>query len=444
MSFTFKRSEFPDDFEFGVATSAYQIEGSQFGHCGTSQWDIFAATPGNVVRGENGAIACDHYHRWAEDLDLIKAGGLDSYRFSTSWARVMPEGKGAVNQQGLDFYERLVDGLLERDIKPYACLYHWELPAALLDLGGWRNRDIAAWFADFTEVVMRRIGDRLHAASTFNEPWCIAWLSHFMGHHAPGLRDIRAAARAMHHVLLAHGRSVQTMRGLGINNIGVVMNFEHASAADDSEKSARAAQLYDGIYNRFFLGGVFRKAYPEDVLAAGLEAHLPQGFRDDMDIIATPVDWFGINYYTRKLIADDQSGQFPYGAEVPGPLEKTAMGWEVYPEGLDYFMHWINKEYTQGLPMYITENGMASYDSVINGQVDDPARIAFIERHVAMVKKAIEQGVPVKGYFLWSLLDNYEWSLGYDKRFGLVHVDFDSQQRTPKASYHALTAALSA
>jgi beta-glucosidase len=248
----------------------------------------------------------------------------------------------------------------------------------------------------------------------------------------------------MHHVLLAHGRSVQTMRGLGINNIGVVMNFEHASAADDSEESARAAQLYDGIYNRFFLGGVFRKAYPEDVLAAGLEAHLPQGFRDDMDIIATPVDWFGINYYTRKLIADDQSGQFPYGAEVPGPLEKTAMGWEVYPEGLDYFMHWINKEYTQGLPMYITENGMASYDSVINGQVDDPARIAFIERHVAMVKKAIEQGVPVKGYFLWSLLDNYEWSLGYDKRFGLVHVDFDSQQRTPKASYHALTAALSA
>ncbi|MEZ5535160.1 MAG: GH1 family beta-glucosidase [Thiolinea sp.] len=442
MNFTFKRSDFPAGFEFGVSTSAYQTEGSRFGNCGTSQWDVFAATPGNVVRGENGATACDHYHRWAEDLDLIRDCGMDAYRFSTSWARVMPEGRGRVNQQGLDFYERIVDGLLERGIKPYACLYHWELPAALLDLGGWRNRDIADWFADFTEVVMRRIGDRLHAASTFNEPWCIAWLSHFMGHHAPGLRDIRAAARAMHHVLLAHGRSIQAMRALGMDNLGVVMNFEHVAAADDSAASAQAAQLYDGIYNRFFLGGVFKKTYPEDVLSAGLEAHLPADFQDDMDIISMPVDWFGINYYTRKLIADDQSGLLPYSCEVPGPLEKTAMDWEVYPEGLDYFIHWINREYTQGLPMYITENGMASYDKVVDGKVDDPARIAFIDQHVAVVRKAIAQGVPVKGYFLWSLLDNYEWALGYDKRFGLVHVDFDSLQRTPKGSYYALQKAL--
>lgn len=220
MTIEFTRKDFPEGFEFGVATSAYQIEGSQFGGCGTSQWDDFALTPGNVVRGENGSRACGHYHRWAEDLDLIQASGLDAYRFSTSWSRVMPEGRGQVNQAGLDYYDRLVDGLLERNIKPYATLYHWELPSALLDMGGWRNRDIADWFAEFTQVIMGRIGDRVEAAATFNEPWCVAWLSHFLGHHAPGVRDIRAASRAMHHILLAHGKAIQAMRGLGMDNLG--------------------------------------------------------------------------------------------------------------------------------------------------------------------------------------------------------------------------------
>ena len=442
MGLSFSRKDFPASFEFGTATSAYQIEGSQYGNCGQSQWDVFAQTPGNVVRGENGAVACDHFHRWEEDLDLVQAAGFDAYRFSTSWARVMPEGRGQVNQQGLDFYDRLVDGMLERGLKPYLSLYHWELPATLLDQGGWRNRDIADWFADFTAVVTDRIGDRLHATATFNEPWCVAWLSHFMGHHAPGLRDIRAAARAIHHILLAHGKAINVMRDAGMNNLGVVMNFEHTAAADDSPESARATQLYDGIYNRFFLGGVFNKAYPEDVLAAGLEAHLPDNYQDDFETIATPVDWFGLNYYTRKLIADDGSGLFPYSKEVEGPLPKTAMEWEVYPEGLYHFMTWINREYTKGLPMYITENGMASYDKVIDGQVADPARIDFLNQHIARVKQAIAEGVPVNGYFIWSLLDNYEWSLGYDKRFGLVHVDFDSLKRTPKDSYQALQAAL--
>lgn len=441
MIINFTRKDFPEGFEFGVATSAYQIEGSNFGACGRSQWDDFAATPGNVVRGENGVIACDHFHRWADDFDLIKDCGLDAYRFSTSWARVIPEGRGQVNQQGLDYYDRLVDGLLERGIKPYACLYHWELPSALLDLGGWRNRDVANWFAEFAEVIMSRIGDRLRAAATFNEPWCIAWLSHFLGHHAPGVKDIRAATRVMHHVLLAHGKAIQTMRGLGMDNLGVVMNFEYPSPVDETPETKQAAHLYDGIYNRWFLGGVFKQAYPEDVLAE-IGQYLPENYGDDFPTIATPVDWLGVNYYTRKVISANDSGQFPYHDEVEGPLPKTAMDWEVYPEGLHYFLTWADREYSQGLPIYVTENGMASYDEIHQGVVSDPARIDFLNQHLAAVKQAIADGAPVKGYFVWSLLDNYEWALGYDKRFGLVHVDFDSLERTPKESYFALQKAL--
>jgi len=441
MTMNFTRADFPKGFEFGAATSAYQIEGSDFGNCGRTHWDDFAATQGNVVRGENGARACDHYNRWAEDLDLIKACNLDSYRFSTSWARVMPEGRGPVNKEGLDFYDRLVDGLLERDIKPYATLYHWELPSALADLGGWRNPDIANWFADFTEVIMSRLGDRVHATATFNEPWCITWLSHFMGIHAPGIRDIRAATRALHNVLVAHGKSIETMRGLGLDNLGVVMNFEYAQPADESPEAKKAADLYDGIYNRWFLGGVFKQAYPADVLVE-IEQYLPENYQDDFPTIAAPVDWLGVNYYTRKLIAPDNSSLFPFYKDVEGPLDKTAMGWEVYPEGLHHFLTWADKEYSKGLPIYVTENGMASYDEVKDGTISDAARIDYFNQHLAVVKQAIADGSPVKGYFAWSLLDNYEWALGYDKRFGMVHVDFDSLKRIPKDSYHAWQKAL--
>ena len=442
MTMDFTRSDFPEGFEFGAATSAYQIEGSDFGGCGRSHWDDFAATPGNVVRGENGARACDHYNKWAEDLDLIKACGLDSYRFSTSWARVMPEGRGQVNPEGLDFYDRLVDGLLERDIKPYATLYHWELPSALGDLGGWRNPDVANWFADFTEVIMSRLGDRVHATATFNEPWCITWLSHFLGHHAPGVSDIRGASRALHNVLVAHGKSIQTMRGLGLDNLGVVMNFEYAEPADDTPEAKKSAELYDGIYNRWFLGGVFKQAYPTDVLE-GIEQYLPENYHDDFPTIATPVDWLGVNYYTRKILEPDNSGLFPHYQEVEGPREKTAMGWEVYPEGLHHFLTWADREYSKGLPIYITENGMAAYDEVQDGAVSDPTRIDYFNKHLGAVRQAIADGSPVKGYFAWSLLDNYEWALGYDKRFGMVHVDFDTLERTPKGSYYALQKALS-
>ncbi|EEW25527.1 GH1 family beta-glucosidase [Rhodobacter ferrooxidans] len=435
------RASFPEGFLFGAATSAYQIEGHGFGGAGRTHWDDFAATPGNVVRAENGALACDHYHRWPADLDLIKDANLDAYRFSTSWARVMPEGRGAVNPEGLDFYDKLVDGMLERGLKPAATLYHWELPSPLADLGGWRNRDIAGWFADYTEVLMRRIGDRLWSAAPINEPWCVAWLSHFLGHHAPGLRDIRATARAMHHVLLAHGRSTQLMRSLGMQNLGAVCNMEYAAPADASDAALEAASLYDGYYNRWFLSGMFHKTYPADVLE-GLGPHMPDAWQDDMATIATPVDWVGINYYTRKLIGPT-AGPWPSHTEVEGPLPKTQMGWEIYPEGLEFFLRRTHAEYTKGLPLYVTENGMANPDVLEGGAVDDQGRIDYVAVHLAAVQRAIAAGVPVQGYFLWSLLDNFEWSLGYEKRFGLVHVDFESLQRTPKASYLALARALS-
>lgn len=439
----FARSAFPEDFTFGTATSSYQIEGHAKGGAGPTHWDSFAATPGNVVRAEDGALACDHYNRWEEDLDLVRDAGFDAYRFSTSWARVMPEGRGTPNGEGLDFYDRLVDGMLDRGIKPYATLYHWEMPQPLADLGGWRNRDIADWFADFTNVIMGRIGDRIHATAPINEPWCVAWLSHFMGHHAPGMRDIRATARAMHHVLLAHGKATQAMRSLGMKNLGAVMNFEYPFPADDSPEAAKAAKLYEGYYCRWFLSGVCNKEYPADVLE-GLGPHMPKGWQDDFDVIGTPVDWLGINYYTCKRIAPRPDLPWPHLEEVEGPLPKTAMDWEIYPDGLHHFLNWVHREYGKGLPIYVTENGMASYDEKVGGDVPDPARIDYLNQHVGAVLRALEDGVPVAGYFIWSLLDNYEWALGYEKRFGLVHMDFDTLERTPKASWHALRQALSA
>ena len=420
----FSREDFPKGFLFGVATSAYQIEGHAFGGAGATHWDSFAATPGNVVRSENGAIACDHYHRFEQDLDLVADAGFDCYRFSTSWARVLPEGRGAVNQEGLDFYDRLTDAMLERGIKPCATLYHWELPSPLADLGGWRNRDIAGWFADFTEIIMGRIGDRMYSVAPINEPWCVSWLSHFLGQHAPGLRDIRATAHAMHHVLLAHGRAIGVMRGMGMSNLGAIVNLEWADPADATDAAREAADLYDAYYNRFFLGGIFSKSYPELVIK-GLGDHLPKGWQDDFDTISAPVDWCGINYYTRKLLAPDD-GPWPHHHETPGPLPKTQMEWEVYPEGLYKFLTRTAQEYTGDLPLFVTENGMANADIVSRTGIEDEARISYIDKHIAQALRAINDGVPLQGYFLWSLLDNYEWALGYEKRFGhnLTFADF--------------------
>jgi beta-glucosidase len=428
-----RRADFPDDFLFGVATSAYQIEGHAQGGAGKTHWDSFAATPGNVVRAENGDRACDHYNRWEEDLDLVAGLGADVYRFSTSWARVLPEGTGKANQQGLDFYDRLVDGMLARGIRPAATLYHWELPQPLADKGGWRNADMPGWFADFTHTVMSRIGDRIWSAAPINEPWCVGWLSHFDGHHAPGLRDIRATARAMHHVLKSHGAAIEVMRSLGMRNLGAVCNFEWAEPASDAPADVAAATRYDAIYNRFFLGGLFKGEYPAEVLE-GLGPHLPQGWEDDFALISAPLDWIGVNYYTRKLIRAGE-GPWPAHAEAPTRLPLTQMGWEIYPDGLRDFLLRTAREYSGDLPIYVTENGMANPDTV---GTPDVARIDYLDAHLSAVRQAIDVGAPVRGYFVWSLMDNYEWSLGYEKRFGLVHVDFETLARTPKASYDAL------
>ncbi len=426
----FKRSDFPDGFRFGVATSAYQIEGHAQGGAGLTHWDSFAATPGNVVRFEDGALACDHLGRMDEDLDLIQGLGADVYRFSTSWARVLPDGTGQANAEGLDFYDRLVDGLLERGVAPALTLYHWELPQALADKGGWRNADMPNWFAEYTETIIGRIGDRIWSAAPINEPWCVGWLSHFDGHHAPGMRDIRATARAMHHVLVSHGRATQVMKGMGVNNLGAVCNFEWATPASETTQDIAAANRYDAIYNRFFMGGLFKGAYPDDVLE-GLEPHLPQGWQDDFPVIQSPLDWVGVNYYTRKRISAVDA-PWPAYAEAPAQGPLTDMGWEVHPDGLRDFLTRTAREYTGDLPIYVTENGMAS------AQSPDPDRIEYLALHLNAVQAAIADGAPVAGYYVWSLMDNYEWALGYEKRFGLVHVDFETLARTPKASYHAL------
>lgn len=442
MPLSLTRRDFPAGFIFGTATAAYQIEGSRFGGCGPSHWDSFAATPGNVLNGDDGSVACDHYHRHAEDLDLVRDAGFDAYRFSTSWARVMPDGR-AVNPEGLDFYDRLVDAMLARGLKPWLTLYHWDLPSALADQGGWANRDTAARFAEFAGIVMGRIGDRVAATATINEPWCVAWLSHFLGHHAPGLRDIRAAARAMHHVLLAHGLGVEAMRAAGHGNLGIVLNLTRMQPASESQADIAAAGTEDGIANRWFLDAVFRGAYPQDILNV-LEPHMPRGFAQDMGLISAPIDWLGINYYTRNVIAADPGALWPSTRAVEGPLPKTQMGWEIHPEGLSHLLIRVARDHAGDLPLVVTENGMAWDDRVVDGAVNDAQRVAYIDSHLAAARDAIAAGVNLRGFFYWSLLDNFEWAFGYERRFGLVHVDYATQRRTPKASWHAFAAMLRA
>jgi beta-glucosidase len=436
----FKRSDFPDGFLFGAATAAYQIEGHKFGGAGPTHWDTFAAGPGNVVRGENGDLACDHYHRYAEDLDLLKDGGFDAYRFSTSWARVMPDGR-TVNPDGLDYYDRLVDAMLERGLKPFQTLYHWELPSALADKGGWQNRDTCDYFGDFTDVITDRIGDRVDAIATINEPWCVAYLSHFLGHHAPGLKDIRATARAMHHINLAHGVAMTRLRDRGMKNCGIVINFDHTEPMDDTPAAQTAATRWDAIMNRWFIEAVSKGTYPAEALE-GFAPHMPANWQDDMAQISQPFDFLGVNYYTRHKVTTDADAVWPHIASQEGPGDKTQMGWEIFPDGLHGFLTRLSRDYVGDMPIYVTENGMAWDDSVENGAVYDPVRMQFVSDHMMATKRAIDDGANVKGFFYWSLLDNYEWAFGYEKRFGMIHVDFETLKRTPKASYQALKSAI--
>ncbi len=440
MSFRFTRQDFPKNFQFGAATAAYQIEGSKFGNCGSCHWDTWSATPGNVVGNDDGSIACDHYHRFEDDLDIIKSGGFDSYRFSTSWARVMPDGK-TVNPEGLDYYDRLVDAIVERGLNPNLTLYHWELPSAMADIGGWANRETPVRFADMTRAVIERIGDRVERVATINEPWCVAWLSHFLGGHAPGLRDIRAAMRAMHHIQLAHGNAMDVMREHGQKNLGIVLNLGHGEPATDTPADITATKAFDAIQTRWFMDSLFKGHYPEDMISA-VGQHMPDGYEDDLATIGQPMDWLGINYYTRGLITAMPDQPWPHMQETEGPLPKTQMGWEIYPQGLEMLLKRVHAEYTGDLPLMVTENGMANDDSVVDGRCDDPVRVKYFDDHLQAVLRCIADGVPMQGYFGWSLLDNFEWALGYEKRFGLVHVDYETQKRTPKASFEAFHQAL--
>ena len=444
-SMQFRRADLPKNFCFGAATAAYQIEGQSFGGAGPCHWDSFAATEGNVLRGEDGAIACDHYHRFEADLDLVKDCNLDAYRFSTNWSRVLPEGKGQVNAEGLDFYDRLVDAMLERQLDPFCTLYHWELPQAMSDIGGWRNADVTKYFADFAEIIGKHLGDRLSHIATINEPWCVSYLSHFEGHHAPGLRDIRATARSMHYILLAHGRAMSALRALGLSNLGIVLNLEWCEPKDQEATQSPEMQntlaMANAVHNDWFLGGIFKGAYP-DIMLDGLNTHMPKGWQDDMPIISQDMDWLGINYYKRSLFSPN-SAMWPHFETSSGTLPKTQMGWEIYPQGLYETLKRTAELYSKDLPIFITENGMANDDIVLNGAVADHIRLDYLNDHILAMAKAAEDGVPMAGYFAWSLLDNYEWAFGYERRFGLVHVDFETQQRTPKASYYALKQALS-
>lgn len=427
--FTFSKKDF-GEFTFGAATAAYQIEGGQDAGQGMSIWDSFAATGRNVVGQETGEIACDHYNRWPEDLDLLKDAGFDAYRFSFAWPRILPQGTGAINQDGLDYYDRLIDGMLERDLKPFATLYHWDLPSALQDKGGWLNRDVANWLADYAELVYQKFGSRLSKIATINEPWCVSFLSHYLGVHAPGYRDLRATARAMHHVLLAHGTTIERLRGLGANDLGIVLNLEFAKEATQSAEDVAAADLWDSIYNKWFLGGVFKQNYPQNVMDV-LQPYMPENYQDDMSVIGAPLDWLGINYYTRSHMKHDASVPNFQIASVPGPLEKTDLGWEIYPQGLTELLKRVANDYTD-LPLYVTENGLA--DAAL---FDDQLRVKYYDQHYKAALQAKQEGVDLRGYFAWSLLDNYEWAEGYDKRFGMVHVDYETQKRTPKTSYRA-------
>jgi beta-glucosidase len=425
--FSVDRGQFGPNFVFGTATAAYQIEGGQIDGRGTCIWDTFAATPGNVKRADDGKTACDHYHLWPQDLDLIRDGGFDGYRFSLAWPRLIPEGTGAVNQAGLDFYDRLIDGMLERGLKPFATLYHWDLPSTLQDKGGWMNRDIGGWFADYAALVGKHFGDRLHATATINEPWCVSVLSHILGIHAPGYRDLRAGARAMHHVLYAHGMGVDALRAAGVKNVGIVTNLEKSEPASEKEEDYKAFDLGDAMFNRWFLGGIYKGQYPE-VLTNILDPYLPVDYQKDMEIVSRPLDWAGINYYSRGLYAwDETRPAFPV-KQVKGPLPTNDLGWEIYPKGLTDLLVRVSTEYTK-LPLYVTENGMS--------ETDDTRRVQFYDDHLKSVLEAQKQGADVRGYFAWSLLDNYEWAEGYSSRFGIVHVDYASQTRTPKGSYRA-------
>jgi beta-glucosidase len=432
---------FPEGFIWGVATSAQQIEGGvgEDGR-GESIWDHLSAAPGKIADRSTPEVACDHYHRWGEDVELIRWLGVGAYRFSVAWPRILPRGRGAANSAGIDFYDRLVDGLLEAGVSPFLTLYHWDLPQALQDRGGWGSRETAEAFVEYSAVMAGKLGDRVRHWATHNEPWCIATLGHEVGEHAPGHRDPAEALRVAHHVLLSHGMAVDVIREHSpASEVGIVLNLVPAWAATEDEPGREAARQFDRLFNRWYLDPLFRGCYPTDAIEdrirwGDLERRdLPFVKEGDLEKISAPVDFLGVNYYSRVVVRAGSDGKPDAVAVVPEG-ELTDMGWEVFPQGLYDLLTRLDREYGPS-KIYITENGAAYSDAPdADGRIADRRRIDYMRSHLAESHRAIADGVPLAGYFAWSLLDNFEWAHGYTKRFGLYWVDYESQKRIPKDS----------
>lgn len=433
------------DFYYGVATSAFQIEGAtaEDGR-GACIWDDFCREPGAIQDGTTGEVTCDHYHRWPEDVAMMADLGVQAYRFSVSWPRVLPQGTGRVNDAGLDFYDRLVDALLEHNIEPFVTLYHWDLPSALQAKGGWMHRDVAAAFVPYTRAVASRLGDRVNFWVTHNEPWCTAILGHQEGAHAPGLKDTQAALQVAHHLLLSHGWATRALRDACPNaQIGLSHLYLHCDSASDSPADLEATQRTDGLFNRWYLDPLYGRGYPEDVIQEyrrqslwppGTPSYIQDG---DLEVIATPTDFLGINYYTRGIVRSDRIPEIdnaPQQVHAPEPEDLTDMHWEVYPKGLEKALVRVHAEYAPAR-VWVTENGAAfGAEPNEDGLVADERRIEYLSDHLEATDRARAAGVPVGGYLLWSFIDNFEWSYGHTKRFGIVWVDFKTQVRTLKDS----------
>lgn len=429
-------SRFPQGFLWGAANAAYQVEGAvaEDGR-GPSIWDVFAHTPGKIVHGDTGDIACDQYHRLEADLDLMAEMGLGLYRFSVAWPRVLPAGTGAVNEKGLDYYDRLVDGLVARAIQPMLTLYHWDLPQALQEKGGWGDRAVADWFADYVDVVQRRLGDRIAFWNTLNEPWCVAFIGHRDGVFAPGLKDEALALKVVHHQLLAHARATEVLRAGGRDGIGLALNLVSEVPASDRPQDIAATRRMDGIENRLFLDPLFRGSYPEDIV----RHYAPVsdfGFvrPGDLEAIQRPLDFLGVNFYQQHITrADPADPERRTISEIPGH-RRTAMNIGFNPEGLRDLLLRVKADYTD-VPIIITENGMAMSDYVDpDGRIRDSERIQFWDEHLSAVAEAIAAGVDVRGFVAWSFLDNYEWQVGYSRRYGMIYVDYRTQRRIWKDS----------
>ena len=429
-------SGFPPRFLWGAATSAYQVEGSPLADgAGPSNWHRFSHLPGRTLDGDTGDVACDHYRRYRDDVALMRDLGLSAYRFSLSWSRLLPQGTGAVNPAGVEHYSRVIDCLLEHGIEPFVTLYHWDLPAALEDRGGWLNPASVEWFRDYARVAFDAYDGRVRRWATLNEPWVVTDAGYLHGVHAPGHTSPREAALAAHHLLCAHGATVEAYRERGRHDIGIVINLEPKEAASDAAEDVAAAERSDIYMNRQFLDPLFLGRYPEG-LAAMFGADWPHRGEPDLSRARAPIDFLGINYYKRGVMRRDDARPVERARHAhPEGRVYTDLGWEVFPEGLTRTLLWVRERYGS-VPLYVTENGAAFADPphVAGGIVDDPLRVDYLRTHLHAARAAIDHGVDLRGYFVWSLLDNFEWAQGYSKRFGIVHVDFESQQRTLKRS----------